>query len=123
MTDTFTSSLNEYLEKCDAKDVIAFGSKGLFQLDVLQNLIIYAFDKSLITYISNYINPKLERKCNTELWFKDGEDCEILKAGSAGWQKGKMKLKINVILEFIPDEPQPESPLDDIREEINQNNS
>ena len=123
MTDTFTSNFNEYLEKCDAKDVIAFGSKGLFKLSVLQELIVNVFDKSLIAYISHYINQKLERKCNPELWFQDGEECEILKAGSSGWRKGKFKLKVNVTLEFIPDEPETESPLDDIRQEINQNNN
>lgn len=62
-------------------------------------------------------------------WFGDGIDCEILKVGAAGWQKGKVKINLNVTLEFCPDEPeveetrasnkqeisQPESPLDDIR--------
>ena len=51
-----------------------------------------------------------------------GADSEILKVASNGWKKGK--LKINVSLEFIPDEPEiqekPESteyksPLDEIR--------
>ena len=52
--------------------------------------------------------------------FEEGQECEILKAGSSGWQKGK--LKINVTLEFIPDEPELEkSPLDDVRQEINSN--
>ncbi|MFW6296407.1 MAG: KGK domain-containing protein, partial [Halothece sp.] len=39
-----------------------------------------------------------------------------------GWQKGKFRIR--VALEFIPDEPennQPESPLDDIRQQMNQN--
>lgn len=51
-----------------------------------------------------------------------GADSEILKVASNGWKKGK--LKINVSLEFIPDEPEIqekpesskyESPLDEIR--------
>ena len=33
-----------------------------------------------------------------------GADSEILKVASNGWKKGK--LKINVSLEFIPDEPE-----------------
>jgi hypothetical protein len=49
-------------------------------------------------------------------------DSEILKIASNGWKKGK--LKINVSLEFIPDEPEIQeksesteykSPLDEIR--------
>ena len=67
-------------------------------------------------------------------WFDDGLDCAILKPGAKGWQKGTVRIK--VILEFCPDEPEveetppneqpeisePESPLDDLRQLINQNN-
>jgi hypothetical protein len=58
----------------------------------------------------------------TLLLCTQGADSEILKVASNGWKKGK--LKINVSLEFIPDEPEiqnePESneyksPLDEIR--------
>ncbi len=64
-------------------------------------------------------------------WFRDGIECEVLKIGSKGWQKGKVKINLQVCLEFCPDEPEveetpvrhePESPLDDIRRMINQNN-
>ncbi len=55
---------------------------------------------------------------------------EVLKYGSKGWQKGKLRITI----EFCPDEPeveetpgsnqpetsQPESPLDDLRRMINE---
>ncbi|MGK7932775.1 MAG: KGK domain-containing protein [Microcystaceae cyanobacterium] len=54
-------------------------------------------------------------------WSKDGVHCEVLKLGSQQWQKGKIRIKFEI--EFIPDEPEisePESPLDDIRREINQ---
>lgn len=48
-------------------------------------------------------------------WMDNGVKCEILKPGSKGWQKGK--LRINVTLEFEPDEPsEPASPLDEIRQ-------
>lgn len=55
---------------------------------------------------------------NLPKWFVEGIGCEILKPGSKGWQKGKVKLHINVTVEFCPDEPEieePESPLDDFR--------
>ncbi|MFN9175992.1 MAG: KGK domain-containing protein [Synechocystis sp.] len=47
-----------------------------------------------------------------------------LKAGSSGWKKGRVK--INVSVEFIPDETelsQYQSPLDEIRQEIKQVNN
>ncbi|MEP6519875.1 KGK domain-containing protein [Microcoleus vaginatus] len=73
-----------------------------------------------------------------ENWFGEGIDCEILKVGAQGWKKGKMKLKLNVTIEFCPDEPdveetpennesetsKPDSPLDDLRRQLlNQENS
>ena len=56
-----------------------------------------------------------------------GIDCQILKIGSKGWQKGKLQIEINGGLEysgktqtsikFFPDEPaKQKSPLDDIRQ-------
>ena len=77
-----------------------------------------------------------------ERWFREGIDCEILKIGASCWQKGKIRIKTT--LEFIPDEheveevitqneektlmrndlenSQSESPLDDLRKIINQEN-
>ena len=61
--------------------------------------------------------------------FGKGIDCEVLRFGANNWQKGKFRIKMTV--EFCPDEPeleetpetnQPESPLDDIRRMINQEN-
>ena len=60
-------------------------------------------------------------------WLGEGVDVEILKYGSPGWKKGKIRIKVS--LEFCPDEPypeeisastkgessEPESPLDEIR--------
>ncbi|MEG5138071.1 MULTISPECIES: KGK domain-containing protein [unclassified Microcoleus] len=67
-----------------------------------------------------------------ENWFGQGIDCEILRVGTQGWNKGKIKIKLNVTIEFCPDEPeveetpennesetsQPESPLDDLRRQL-----
>jgi hypothetical protein len=53
------------------------------------------------------------------IWFDDGAECRILRAGANGWKKGRVK--INVSVEFIPDEPEMneyQSPLDEIRQQI-----
>jgi hypothetical protein len=57
---------------------------------------------------------------------QEGIDCQILKIGSKGWQKGKLQIEINrkiksgemqTFIKFCPDEPlEPKSPLDDIRQ-------
>jgi hypothetical protein len=61
---------------------------------------------------------------HTHKFFDEGIDCEILKLGAKAWQKGNIRIKVT--LEFIPDESniiEPESPLDDLRHIINQENS
>lgn len=62
-----------------------------------------------------------------EAWLVDEIDCEVLKLSSGSWVKGKLKIS----LEFIPEEAETpetnqseisesESPLDDLRRELNQ---
>jgi KGK domain len=56
---------------------------------------------------------------NTKQWFVDGVACELL-TPKHNWRKGKVR--INITVEFIPDEPEIlNSPLDDIRQEMNDN--
>jgi hypothetical protein len=46
----------------------------------------------------------------------DGVNCQVLRFGSQGWQKGKLRIK--VAIEFCPDEPEisePETRFDDVR--------
>ena len=57
---------------------------------------------------------------------QEGIDCQLLKIGSKGWQKGKLQIEVNknlksgetqTSIKFCPDEPlEPKSPLDDIRQ-------
>ncbi len=128
--------LNEFLKQCNDDDVLSFRN-GLFKVGRIKaNLktffltqvpdVLYEFLKNVnidikpmreAIYHSRQINPSLVQ--SNDLWFQEGVDVEILRLGASNWQKGKMKIK--VILEFEPDEPeQPKSPLDDIRETINQ---
>lgn len=74
----------------------------------------------------NHISFGGERIEFSEIQFNSVKDCQLLKIGGKGWQKGKLKIQIivppnlknltKVCLEFCPDEPiETESPLDDIR--------
>jgi len=89
---------------------------------------------SAIKQISIHL-PNGNRNENTiEKWFNEGIKGKTLKVGAKGWQQGKFRIKVT--LEFCPDEPeieetsasnepeipQPESPLDDLRQRINQEN-
>lgn len=118
MPDNFKVDHNEYLSHCDPKDVISFSSENLTSINKLKTVVHGAFANAGITSISNYIHQNLNLQYGST-WFREGEECEILRASSSGWQKGKIKIKVT--LEFIPDEPEEiNSPLDDVRQELNQ---
>ena len=123
MANNFEVNTNEYLQECDPKDVLSFNHQkwiGIKQLlDNIFGSFVNSGINSIITYLAN--NSDLKNTSNINTWFYQGQECEILKAGSPGWQKGNIKIKVT--LEFIPDEPEVEkSPLDDIRQaEINNN--
>jgi hypothetical protein len=126
---------NEYLDNDD--DVISFSSDSMCKLVDFKRKIgdffISDLPNKLVEYLEN-IGIKSVRMYERGIklgssypknskWLTEGKECEILKVGSNGWKKGKIRLKIT--LEFIPDEPeikQIESPLDDIRQTMNQSN-
>mgnify|MGYP002654622304 CR=1 FL=1 len=54
-------------------------------------------------------------------WIEEGIDCELLNLGDPQWKKGKVRVR--VVVEFLPDEPESsdyQSPLDEIRQEMQQ---
>ncbi|MEB3309152.1 MAG: KGK domain-containing protein [Snowella sp.] len=75
-------------------------------------------DKALISHrtfkVDEFLTAIFTKLFNNDVgkkWCFDGVECEVLSPGKS-WQKGKIKIS----LEFIADEP--ESPLDDIRREM-----
>ena len=85
-------------------------------------------------FIKNFFTLPIGNEVKIELhdiqWLNLSRDCKLLKVGSKGWQKGKLRIQVDtkisdsysyntvqVGLEFCPDEPTvPESPLDDLRQ-------
>ena len=106
---------NDFLTQCNDKDVISINSNQWIGMHKLKNDVTNAFKYSDgLSSIRNSITSYSGLNTSKDL-FEGGQECEILKAGSQGWQKGKLKIKVT--LEFIPDEPEVESsPLDDIRQ-------
>ena len=120
MSNDFEVNINEYLLKCDSNDVVKIKSEKWGDINKIKKTVYVSFNTYGIPKVSEQINRNLDIN-DSNTWFKQGADCEILRAGSSGWQKGK--IKINVTLEFIPDEPEETSPLDDVRQEIDRDNS
>ena len=121
---------NEYLKSLTKEVVINCGSNyQLYKLstlcDVLQSVFNldkwWNFNGNGTGGFANVANEHIQsQKMFVNLGiFEDGIDCEILDTNFKEWKKGKFRAKL--VLEFIPDEPEPsqyESPLDEIRREI-----
>nr|WP_290220952.1 KGK domain-containing protein [Trichocoleus desertorum] len=123
-------SLNDF----DSKDIVSFDSR-LFKVEQLTEALKNAFNSR---YVGPYLYEALAqqnvpidtrsfsdayREESNEWWFSEGGNCEVLRPGPQGWQKGKIRIRVKVDLEFCPDETendQTESTLDDIRQMINE---
>jgi len=126
---------NFSLNNCSNDDALSVKDK-VFKIIQIKEAVKKAFSnelaEELYTSLNSYgvsiepggylVGNKFYRYNNK--WFDEGVDCEILKPAAKGWQPGKLRIKIT--LEFIPDEPEiieSESPLDDLRRMINEENS
>ncbi len=49
-------------------------------------------------------------------WTQNGMPCQVIGEKIGGWKRGKVR----ICLEFIPDEPEQKSPLDELRQQVTQ---
>lgn len=136
---------NYYLQDCNDDDVLSFG-EDTFKVSKFKKAINGAFGNNLGHQLNGQLSSYQGIRINDSIlapkgvnepyarWFRDGIDCEILNLGSKGWKKGKVRIKVSV--EFYVKEQEdsetiesdaleispPESPLDDLRQMINQEN-
>lgn len=118
---------NSYLSEYSDDDVLSFASGQMFKVGKFREAVKFAFTEQnrLPTSLTNALNEKgvSVGLSNTKPMLEQGVDGEVLRIGAKGWQKGKIRIRISV--EFCPDEmeiAQTESPLDDLRQMINQEN-
>ncbi len=104
-------------------DILDWGNKvyKLGQLKISLDSIIN--NKRIISVAEEAIKKDYSYILQGISYIINGGVARILKGNSSeGWKKGKLQFRM--ILEFVPDEPEIteyESPLDDIRREIQQN--
>jgi hypothetical protein len=132
---------NFSLQNCDEDDVVSFGD-DTFKVSKFRKAVNGAFGNNLgnqfYSQLSSYQGIKIDGAILAPQgvnepwarWFNDGIDCEILQLGSKSWQKGKVRIKVSVEFYIEEDSEQltsdtseielPESPLDDLRQMINQ---
>jgi hypothetical protein len=121
------------LKNCNDDDILSFDDE-ICKLSKFRKNLLQSFYYSAMYMIGNLIqrlkviNLPVNNQCKE--WFNSGKECELLKEGKK-WQKGK--LRIQLTLEFVPDESIEEnddqeidniieSPLDEIRQQLTDNN-
>jgi hypothetical protein len=125
---------NSYLLDYGNDDILSLEFGKLFKLAKFREAMKSAFTNQdqVPYYLSSALNQKgIEiNDFDINRILEKGIDSEVLRLGANVWQKGKVKIKVT--LEFRPDEPevkeiaatqetaQPKSPLDDLRQMINQ---
>lgn len=114
---------------CDGDDVLSFQENQLIKIDRLKRLLNSLLEPTSIgRQISNTLKifSDIEFRDSQgnvdyyyEKWFKEGIKCEILKLGADKWQQGRIKINLQVSIEFCPEQSESStsiSPLDDIRQ-------
>jgi len=97
---------NDYVKNLRDDDILEQQEK-LFKIGKIKSALQSAFDRDVPNSLINHlINQQVQLSVPNKPtdWFTEGIDCQVLKAGSNGWEKGKLKIKVKVIIEFIPDE-------------------
>jgi hypothetical protein len=94
-------------------------------IQVIKEIFTHKINAEMYSTLTPYDIKILSSSNNDKgrSWFDRGVSCEVLKVGAQSWQKGKIRL--NISLEFIPDETidnSSKSELDDLRQAIGQNN-
>ena len=132
------TDMNTIFEPLESDDDVILLDNDTFTVsrlkDLLKKEINKRFTENQHIFNMNFFTFPLGNEVKIEL--NDiqlrnlSRDCRLLKVGSKGWQKGKLRIQVNtkilhprdsnqtqIGLEFCPDEPTvPESPLDDLRQ-------
>jgi ribosomal protein L31E len=111
--------------ECNSDDVVTI-SNNIYKIGRFKTVFNEAF-KTLASNLHQHFSAHqvIVDLSNPDKLFKSGIDCEILNLGSQKWKKGKVLFKLSVEF-YIEEEPvikEPESPLDDLRQMIVENNS
>lgn len=120
------------LQDCGDDDVLCFGN-DTFKVGKFRKALNKSFGSSAGSSLTSELRDKgvainvipNGNYDDYSNWFTQGIDCEILNLGSKSWKKAKVKIKISIEFYVENEEPeikQPESPLDDLRQMLNQEN-
>ncbi|WP_373530677.1 KGK domain-containing protein [Nostoc sp.] len=99
--------MEDIFERLNHDEVVSIEPDTFDKLNIAKTFKV----RDLITAIKEYIGTEETDEVNL---YTQGLNCEVLQFSTQGWKKGKVRLA----LEFCPDEP--ESPLDEIYQQLKQ---
>lgn len=115
-----------------ANSIISFPQERTFRIGILLERVNTLFQQLTLSQLPEKLNQEGFARLpihnglgwNTSSWNQYGVEAEILDPESGGWKKGKVRMR--VVLEFCPDEPEKvtinnnseNNSLDDIRNNI-----
>ncbi|MBD1809972.1 KGK family protein [Microcoleus sp. FACHB-SPT15] len=130
--------MNTMFEPLESDDDVILLDNDAFTVSRLKDLLKQQINKRFtenqnifsINFFTLPIGHEVKIELNDIQLCNLSRDCKLLKVGSKGWQKGKLRIQVDkkilhphqshetqISLEFCPDEPTvPESPLDDLRQ-------
>jgi hypothetical protein len=117
--------------ECGKDDVLSFYDNRTCKISTFTKAVYSSCASSWVTNFQEQLNNqgiKLAYVNDLYTWSNQGIDCEILNLGATKWKKGKVKIQVSG--EFYAEEDeeiletsqvnQPESPLDDLRQKLNE---
>ena len=109
------------LNNDEYKDTVLSFEVSMFKVSDLMKQVKQSLETKGLDILKSNLNSRGGIPGNTQDWYVQGVNCEILKPGNTSWKKGKVK--INISLEFCPDEPEIEEIIQSNNTEINQSES
>lgn len=118
---------------CNDDDVLDIGG-NTYKIGRLRRALHQSSNVNLAHTLQQQLNAKgiTIKQPNSDNWFNEGMDCQILTLGSQRWKKGKVIFKVSVEFDIEDDLEisnnknseiaESESPLDDLRRIIHEEN-
>ena len=92
------------LNKYSYENTVLSFSNSMFKIREFITAIERAFQSQGLDILKNMLSSRGGIPGTSEEWYTQGVDCELLKPGTEGWKKGKIRIKIS--LELCLDEPE-----------------
>ena len=116
----------QHFEHKDSNAVVSFSNETTYRVSKLMEQLNIFFRESVLNNLGerlHKINLGTPSYNKSHVWNIHGVEAEVLEPKSGEWKKGKVRMR--VVLEFCPDEPeeikdsiQQVNSLDDIRQTI-----